>query len=147
MISENIDNLKQGVKNYMNTVEPVSGYNTLLGLTVMFFLLCSILVVYNPKGFNESLGYGLFITLIMFIIIFVLLRKYKLDEVNQNLAMGATTLDKIKNMFNALGIFETIGASIVIISLFIGLLASLGLFEKHIPANNKAALFNYFLNT
>ena len=145
MISENIDNLKQGVKNYMNTVEPVSGYNTLLGLTVMFFLLCSILVVYNPKGFNESLGYGLFITLIMFIIIIVLLRKYKLDEVNQNLLSGVSALDKIKNIFNALGTFETIGASIVIISLFIGLLASLGLFEKHIPANNKAALFNYFI--
>ena len=145
MISENIDNLKQGVKNYMNTVEPVSGYNTLLSLTVVFFLLCSALVVYNPKGFNESLGYGLFITLIMFIIIIVLLRKYKIDEVNQNLLSGVSTLDKIKNIFNAFGTFETIGASIVIISLFIGLLASLGLFEKHIPANNKAALFNYFI--
>jgi len=145
MISENIDNLKQGVKNYMNNVESVSGYNALLGITTLFFILCSVLVLYNPKGFNESLGYGLFITLIMFIIIIVLLRKYKLDEVNQNLLSGATALDKIKNIFNAFGAFETIGASIVIISLFIGLLASLGLFEKHIPANNKAALFNYFI--
>ena len=145
MISENIDNLKQGVKNYMNNVESVSGYNALLGITTLFFILCSALVLYNPKGFNESLGYGLFITLIMFIIIIVLLRKYKLDEVNQNLLSGATALDKIKNIFNAFGAFETIGASIVIISLFIGLLASLGLFEKHIPANNKAALFNYFI--
>ena len=49
------------------------------------------------------------------------------------------------NLLNSFGPVGTIGMGLILIALFIGLLASLGLLQKNIPANNTAALFNYFI--
>jgi hypothetical protein len=142
---EKINYVKQQSKGYVESMGSITGYNILITFVILFFLISTILVTYNSKGFNESLGYGFFITLIILLIVSVLLRKYNIDEINKNLGETAGLMDKINNIFNSFGTLETIGVVFVLGALFMGLLASLGLFQKNIPSNNKAALLNYFI--
>lgn len=129
--------------SYIGIMNNVTSYSILLSIFVLIFVICIVLVSFNPEGFNKSVGYGLFITIIMFIIITLLLRKYNADGID--LSKSADTISKVTNLLNSFGPVGTIGMGLILIALFIGLLASLGLLQKNIPANNTAALFNYFI--
>ena len=148
---EKLNYVKEQSKGYVESIGSITGYNILITFVILFLLVSTILVTYNAKGFNESLGYGFFITLIILLIVSLLLRKYNVDEINKNLGETgglsgiAGIADKIKNVFNSFGTIESIGIVFVLGALFIVLLASLGLLQKHIPSNNKAALLNYFI--
>jgi hypothetical protein len=106
-------------------------------------------VVYNPTGFDKTLGYGLFITLIMIMIILFLLKRYISPESGSNVIQYVNFAQYVKEnisaMFTAFGKWETIGIAIVLIALFLGLLGSFGLYTNNIPENNSAVLFNYIL--
>lgn len=128
---------------YLSIMNNVTSYNILLCAFVLIFIMCIVLVIFNPNGFNKSVGYGLFITLIVFIIITLLLRKYSADEID--LSKSSDIIGKVANLLNSFGPAGTIGIGLALIALFIGLLSSLGLLQKNIPANNTAALFNYFI--
>lgn len=150
--------IKQGVSKInetaVDTSKAIDGYNMLLIITTVFFLLCSFLAVYNPDGFDKTLGYGLFITLIMILIVVFLLKRFtqfnptagkSIQYVNlfQYIKDYAKTISQ--GLVMTFGKWETITIGVVLISLFIGLLASFGMLTTNIPSNNGPMLFNYFL--
>lgn len=141
--------IKENISNLASSAESVSGYNILLIIISVFFILCSLLVVYNPSGFDKTLGYGLFITLIMMMIIIYLLKRFISPESGvkmvQYVNFAQYIKDNVSNMFTAFGKWETIGIGIILISLFFGLLGSFGLYTNNIPENNGPVLFNYLL--
>lgn len=150
--------IKQGFSKInetsIDTSGAIDGYNMLLIITTVFFLLCSFLAVYNPEGFDKTLGSGLFITLVIILIVVYLLKRF--TKFNPNAAQPIPYInlfqyikDNAKTIYNGLvmtfGKWETITIGILIIGLFIGLLASFGMLTTNIPANNSPMLFNYFL--
>jgi len=150
--------IKQGFSKInettIDTSGVIDGYNMLLIITTVFFLLCSILAVYNPDGFDKTLGSGLFITLIMILIaVYILKRFTKFNPTAGQSIQYVNLFQYIKDysttLYNGLvmtfGKWETITIGIVLISLFIGLLASFGMLTNNIPSNNSPMLFNYFL--
>ncbi len=143
------DVIRDQISNLKASTESVSGYNTLLTITAVFFILASLLAVYNPTGFDKTLGYGLFITLILIMIILFLLKRYISPEsgvkVVQYVNFAQYVKENISVMFTTFGKWETIGSFTVILALFFGLLGSFGLYTNNIPENNGAVLFNYIL--
>ena len=143
------DVIKEQISNLKASTESISGYNTLLIITAVFFILASLLAVYNPTGFDKTLGYGLFITLILIMIILYLLKRYISPEsgskVVQYISFAQYVKENISVMFTVFGKWETIGCFAVILALFFGLLGSFGLYTNNIPENNGAVLFNYIL--
>lgn len=138
----------------IDTSGAIDGYNMLLIITTVFFLLCSFLAIYNPEGFDKTLGSGLFITLIMILIVVYLLKRFIKYNPTAGQSIPYINLfqyikDYTKTLYNGLvmtfGKWETITIGIVLISLFIGLLASFGMLTNNIPSNNSPMLFNYFL--
>ncbi len=141
--------IRENISNLGAATESVSGYNTLLIITAVIFILASFIAIYNPTGFDKTLGYGLFITLILFMIILFLLKRYISPESGsksiQYFSFAQYVKEHISVMFNVFGKWETIGAIVVILALFFGLLGSFGLYTNNIPENNSAVLFNYVL--
>ena len=72
---EKLNYVKEQSKGYVESMGSITGYNILITFVILFLLVSTILVTYNAKGFNESLGYGFFITLIILLIVSLLLRK------------------------------------------------------------------------
>jgi hypothetical protein len=150
--------IKQGFsklnESAVDTSEAINGYNMLLIITTVFFLLCASLAIYNPDGFDKTLGYGLFITLIMILIVVYLLKRFTKFNPTAGQSIQYINLFQyikdyskiiIDGLVMTFGKWETITIGIIIISLFIGLLASFGLLTNNIPSNNSPMLFNYFL--
>jgi len=150
--------IKQGFskinESAVDTSEAIDGYNMLLIITTVFFLLCASLAIYNPDGFDKTLGYGLFITLIMILIVVYLLKRFSKFNPTAGQSIQYVNLfqyikDYSKTLVDGLvmtfGKWETITIGVILISLFIGLLASFGLLTNNIPSNNSPMLFNYFL--
>lgn len=150
--------IKQGFyklnETAIDTSASIDGYNMLLIITTVFFLLCASLAIYNPDGFDKTLGSGLFITLIMILIVVYLLKRFTKFNPTAGQSVQYINLfqyikDYSKMMVDGLvmtfGKWETITIGIILISLFIGLLGSFGLLTNNIPANNSPMLFNYFL--
>jgi hypothetical protein len=150
--------IKQGFSKInetaVDTSGAIDGYNMLLIITTVFFLLCSFLAVYNPDGFDETLGFGLFITLIIILIVVYLLKRFTKFNPTAGQTIPYVNLfqyikDYTKTIFDGLvmtfGKWETITIGILIIGLFIGLLASFGMLTTDIQSNNNPMLFNYFL--
>ena len=150
--------IKQGVSKInetaIDTSGAIDGYNMLLIITTVFFLLCSFLAVYNPDGFDKTLGSGLFITLVMILIVVYLFKRFTKFNPTAGQSIPYINLfqyikDNAKTIFDGLvmtfGKWETITIGVVIIGLFVGLLASFGMLTTNIPANNSPMLFNYFL--
>lgn len=141
--------IRENISNLGASTESISGYNTLLIIIGIFFILSSFLVVYNPSGFDKTLGYGLFISLIMILIIVFLLKRYISPEsgarVIQYVSFGQYIKETIASMFTVFGKWETIGIGVLLIALFFGLLGSFGLYTNNIPENNGPVLFNYLL--
>jgi hypothetical protein len=132
--------IRDQISNLKASTESVSGYNTLLTIITVFFILASMLAVYNPTGFDKTLGYGLFITLLLIIIILFLLKRYISPESGvkavQYVNFAQYIRDTVSSMFTVFGKWETIGGIVVILALFFGLLGSFGLYTNNIPENN-----------
>jgi hypothetical protein len=141
--------IREQISNLKASTESVSGYNTLLIITAVFFILASFIAVYNPTGFDKTLGYGLFITLILIMIILFLLKRYISPEsgakVVQYVSFAQYVKETVSSLFTVFGKWETIGSIVIILALFFGLLGSFGLYTNNIPENNSAVLFNYVL--
>ena len=144
--------LRENISKLGDFTESVSGYNMLLSIISVFFLLCTILVVYNPEGFDKTLGYGLFITLIMMLIIIYLLKRYISPESGARVVQWIDIWhlkdyikENVSSMFTAFGKWETIGIGLILIALFFGLLGTFNLYTNNIPKNNGPVLFNYLL--
>ena len=138
----------------IDTSGAIDGYNMLLIITTVFFLLCASLAIYNPDGFDKTLGSGLFITLIMILIVVYLLKRFTKFNPTAGQSIQYVNLfqyikDYSKTIVDGLvmtfGKWETITIGVILVSLFIGLLASFGLLTNNIPTNNSPMLFNYFL--
>ena len=138
--------IPSSIKQFANIGEAVNGYNMLLFITILFFILCIVLAIFNPEGFNKTLGYGIFITLIIvFIVVFILKQTIKTENAIQYASSFQYISDNINAMFLAFGKKETIAVGVLLLALFLGLLGSLGLFTNDIPENNAPALFSYFI--
>ncbi len=144
--------IRENISKLGASAESVSGYNTLLTIIGIFFILSLFLVVYNPEGFNKTLGSGLFISLIMMLIIIYLLKRYISPESGARVVqwidiwhLGDYIKENISSMFTVFGKWETIGIGIVLLALFFGLLGSFNLYTNNIPENNGPVLFNYLL--
>ena len=146
------DAIRENITKLGSATESVSGYNVLLTISAVFFVLASLLATFNPIGFDKTLGYGLFITLILIMIILFLLKRYIAPESNSRMVqwidiwhLGDYIKDTFSSLFDVFGKWETIAAIVVILALFFGLLGSFGLYTNNIPENNGAVLFNYIL--
>jgi len=143
------DVIRENITKLGAATDSVSGYNVLLTISAVFFVLASLLAVFNPTGFDKTLGYGLFITLILTMIILFLLKRYISPESGfqtiQYVSFAQYIRDNISSLFDVFGKWETIGIGVIILALFFGLLGSFGLYTNNIPENNGAVLFNYIL--
>jgi hypothetical protein len=143
------DVIRENITKLGTATESVRGYNILLTIIAVFFVLASMLAVYNPSGFDKTLGYGLFITLFLFLIIIFLLKRYISPESGaktiQYINFAQYIKETVSSMFTVFGKWETIVFGIVILGLFFGLIGSFGLYTNNIPENNGAVIFNYIL--
>lgn len=115
--------IKQG---FTNIDGAINGYNMLLFITMVFFILFTVLAILNPSGFNSTLGYGIFITLIIiFIVIYVLKRYIKTENAIQYISSVQYIRDNLNAMFLAFGKREIFIIGLVLLGLFLGLLGSL----------------------
>ena len=118
----------------MDVAQMLKSYGILIKFLVFFIFMVLLLLVLNPKGFNKTFGYEIFITIPMLLIVAYL--------VTQALTYYDTTQTVAQPTFVYIMGFSALG--IAILSFFLMMYVA-GIFDKNPPQNNTSVLVNLFI--